>query len=167
MAPTPNAPTKLGINGVKVLRNHTQSYVYYTNSDTEIFHRLPVSSDVIPTPIGPAQAMASGFSQDDFGLAEDGTGYIGGNAGDFVYELTPAGELSIIAGEVNQFTVIGATACLLGKTEWDKGVLYVSTTGGSVAPINGVLEEPGKVVAIRLECKEWESCVNSEWELDL
>ena len=162
MAPTPDAPLKLGINGIKVLRNRTQSYLYYTNSNTEIFHRLPVSSDAIPTPIGPAQALASGFSQDDFGLAKDGTAYIGGNAGDFVYELTPEGALSIIAGETNQLTVIGATSCVLGRTKWDKGILYVGTTGGLAEPINGVLVEPGKVVAIRLECNERESCVNSE-----
>ena len=90
-----------------------------------------------------------------------------GNTGDYVHELTPDGALSIIAGEANQLTVIGAMACLLGKTEWDKEVLYVSTTDGSVASINGVMEEPRKVVAIRLECNEWENCVNSEWELNL
>jgi hypothetical protein len=76
---------------------------------------------------------------------------LGGNPGDYVYELTPEGALSIIAGEANQLAVIGATACSLGKTEWDKGFLYVSTMGGLVEPINGVLKEPGKVVAIRLE----------------
>ena len=70
-----------------------------------------------------------------------------------MYELAPEGALSIITGEVNQLTAIGATACLLGKTERDNEILYVSTTGGSAVPIHGVLEEPGKVVAIRLECK--------------
>lgn len=106
-----------------------------------------MSSDTIPVAVGSAQALASGFGQ-------DGTAYTGGNTGDCVYELTPEGALSIVAGEANQLTAIGATACLLGKTERDDGILYVGTTGGSAVPIHGVLEEPGKVVAIRLECKE-------------
>ena len=68
---------KLGINGIKVLQNRAQSYVYYTNSNKETFHRLLVSSDENLVAIGPVQVLASGFSQDDFGLAEDGMAYIG------------------------------------------------------------------------------------------
>ena len=53
-----------------------------------------------------------------------------------MYGLTPEGALSIIAGEANQLTVIGATACLLGKAERDNRILYVSTPGGSAVPIH-------------------------------
>jgi hypothetical protein len=60
--------------------------------------------------------------------------------------------LSIIAGETNQLTVVGVTACLLCKTELDKEILYVSMTSGLVKLINWGVGEPGKV-AIPFECK--------------
>jgi hypothetical protein len=118
MAPTPDAQIKLGINGIKVLRNRTQSYVYYTNSNTEIFHRLPMSSSHIDRP---CSGTGERFQSGRFRTCGGWDSIHWENPGDYVYELTPEGALSIIAGEANQLTVIGATACSLGRRSGIKG----------------------------------------------
>lgn len=45
-------------------------------------------------------------------------------------------------------TVAGGTTCQFGRGAGDKDVLYVVTTGGMSAPVNGELTEGGKVVAV-------------------
>lgn len=110
---------------------------------------MPVSNGCVPTAVGSPEIVATGFEQDDFALAVDGTAYVAGNAPPYVYEVTPGGQVSIAADDEV------ATAALFGKTERDWGTLYVSGA------------EPGKIVAVKVDCREWESCVNSVRELDL
>lgn len=149
MEPVPGAAKQLGINGLKVLRDREGAYLYYTNTDTETFQRMPVSNGHFPAAIGAPEVIATGFEQDDFALAVDGTAYVAGNVEPHVYEVTAQGQVSIAAD------VSVATAALFGKTSQDWGTLYVSGA------------EPAKIVAVKVDCKEWESCVNSVRELNL
>lgn len=148
----------IGINGLKVLRNESHAWIYYTNTAREMFYRIPVSLDDIPQAIGAPEVLAKNITADDFALLVDGRAYIAGNAEPVVWDVSPTDQVSVAIGGAGQDVVLGSTAALFGKTEWDKGTLYVSTSGGGV--------EAGKVVAVKLDCKEWEECVNSEWELN-
>jgi len=56
--------------------------------------------------------------------------------------------MAVAAGEAVELTVVGGTSCKFGRTDGVKHILYVATTGGMAAPINGTEIEGGKVVDI-------------------
>jgi hypothetical protein len=137
----------IGINGVKVLRN----YVYYTSSSQSLFCRVPVDGNVKPT--GPVQVVANitGYFLDDFTLDEkDGTAFIATNPNNEILKVTPEGKYTVIAGSATSLDVAGATAALLACAEGRTGPLYVTTDGGQVAPVNGSIIEPAKVVVVNV-----------------
>ena len=131
----------LGVNGIKI----HGGYLYYTNTAKGLFCRIPIDSNAHAT--GPAQILAQQVAVDDFTILGDGTAYIA-NPTTFVYEAVPpyAG-FSIAAGAAGSFEVAGATSVEFGSTSWDRDILYVTTSGSQVAPVNGRIE-PGKVVAV-------------------
>ena len=52
-------------------------------------------------------------------------------------------------GDFASWDVASPTACVLGKTEADKDVLYITTAGGNVVPVNGQTEA-AKILAIKV-----------------
>jgi hypothetical protein len=144
--PTPGGPG--GINGIKFKDN----FLYFTSSDRGLFARLPISvaGGTKVSAAGPVETLATRTRFfDDFTLLDDGTAYLTTDPDNSVIKYRPGSGLTTIAGGLNQTIVAGATACLFGRTEKDKKVLYVTTSGGHGGPVNGTFTEPAKVVAIQ------------------
>ncbi|KAF4979267.1 hypothetical protein FDECE_18094, partial [Fusarium decemcellulare] len=139
------APFPVGLNGLKVHRTPEQTYLYYTTTTRFSVYRLPVTSDLQAA--GPVETLASGVVPDDIAVARDGTVYVCTNVTNTVARIPPnGGDLVTVAGEAQEMTLAGATACVLGEGE---KVLYVSTAGGNATPVDGKTE-PAKVVEIKL-----------------
>ncbi|KAF5572746.1 hypothetical protein FPANT_12850 [Fusarium pseudoanthophilum] len=182
----PNAPVRMGVNGIKVRQVNGNKYVYYTNTTRMLFCCVPVDDDVRST--GPVEILATGYIPqsiaagtmfegnssasipedvertlahplppptvglvpDDFCIADDGTAYVTTHPTNMVIRVLPnGGEGVTIAGGFASWDVASATACAFGVTEADKDVLYVTTAGGNVVPINGQTEG-AKIVGIRV-----------------
>lgn len=142
----PNAPFPICINGLKVHRTVTQAYVYYTNTTRQSVYRLPVTPTLEPA--GPAETLASGLLPDDLAVAQDGTVYVCTNTTNTVVRIPPGGgEAVAVAGEANDMAVAGSTSCVFGDGE---KVLYVATSGGIMAPVDG-RSEPAKIAEVRLD----------------
>lgn len=141
----PNAPFPICINGLKVHRTATQTYVYYTNTTRQSVYRLPVTPALEPA--GPAETLASGLLPDDLAVARDGTVYVCTNTTNTVVRIPPGGgEAVTVAGEANDMAIAGSTSCVFGEGE---KVLYVATSGGIMAHVDG-RSEPAKIVEVRL-----------------
>jgi hypothetical protein len=84
----------------------------------------------------------------DFTVLDSGVAYLTTDPDNSVVRYEPGKGLTTIAGGLNQTIVAGATACLFGKAEQDRDVLYVTTSGAHGGPINGTFTEPAKIVAI-------------------
>ncbi|KAG5746298.1 hypothetical protein H9Q72_008253 [Fusarium xylarioides] len=182
----PNAPVRMGVNGIKVREVDGTKYVYYTNTTRMLFCRVPVDDDIKSS--GPVEILATGYIPqtiaagtmfegrssatipedveetltrplpppttglvpDDFCIADDGTVYMTTHPTNMVIRIPSNGGQGVkIAGGFASWDVASATACALGVTEADKYVLYVTTAGGNVVPINGQTEG-AKIVGIRV-----------------
>lgn len=132
-----------GINGMKIRGD----YLYYATSGQAIFSRIPINS-ADGTATGAAQIIAKNVTGDDFAFDTKGNAYVGGNTENTVSKISAKGIVTVVAGNLNSTLVAGATATAFGRTQKDQSVLYVTTTGGIPAPVNGTIVEGGKLVAI-------------------
>ncbi|KAK7431346.1 hypothetical protein QQZ08_002117 [Neonectria magnoliae] len=141
----PNAPYPICINGLKVHRTPTQASVYYTTTTRQSVYRLPLPPALEAA--GPTETLAIELSPDDVAVAQDGTVYVCTNTVNTVVRIPlDGGQAATVAGDVKEMDVAGSTACVLGEGE---KVLYVATSGGIMAPVDGE-SEPAKVVQVRL-----------------
>ncbi|KAF5720110.1 hypothetical protein FMUND_4394 [Fusarium mundagurra] len=109
-----------------------------------------IPEDVERTLIRPLPPPTVELVPDDFCIANDGTVYMTTHPTNMVIQVRPnGGEGVTIAGGFASWDVASATACAVGVTEGDKDVLYVTTAGGNVVPINGQTEA-AKIVGIRV-----------------
>jgi len=136
----PTASLQLGINGVKI----HNGYIYYTSSAQQIFCRMLING-ADGTPAGQAEIIAKNVLGDDFCLDPAEDAYVGQDPQNTVAKITPGGVVTIVAGSLNSTVVAGATATEFGRTQEDHTVLYVTTSGGVLGPVQ---IEGGKVVAI-------------------
>jgi hypothetical protein len=136
----PNSSYPIGINGIKV----RDGYLYYTSEAQELFCRIPINT-TSGTATGPAEIIATNIFGDDFSLDQAGNAYVGENIRNVVAEITPGGNVSVVAGSLNSTLVAGATSTAFGRTSGNGSVLYVTTSGGLGSPVRA---EGGKVVAI-------------------
>ncbi|MCJ1279642.1 hypothetical protein MMC21_007466 [Puttea exsequens] len=146
MAPTSVLPVKLGINGIKLFRNHT---LYFTNSAQQLFASISINAD--GTPVAPAKKIASaanGTFYDDFALDRHGIAFAATVAGDSIAEIGWGGRTRIIAGVVNTTELAQPTSARFGRTRADRRVLYVTTAGGLAFPIDGTEVVGGQLVAV-------------------
>ncbi|GAD99566.1 hypothetical protein NFIA_026140 [Paecilomyces variotii No. 5] len=130
----------IGINGVRIIDN----YVYYTSSTQQKFCRVAVADD--GSAAGPFEVIATGFFQDGFAIAPDGTAYIATHPENTVVKVTPQGEASVFAGNLNSTEVAGSTDVQFSNCGYE--VIYVATNGAQGSPVNGTYTEPAKVVMI-------------------
>lgn len=142
MKPAGGQPILVGVNGLKV----QNGYVYYTSTTQEVFARFPVDENATPT--GPIEVITSGFTFDDFALADDGTAYLSTNPQNELLRISPEGKVRLIAGSQVTKTVAGSTAVAFANDE--QSILYVSTSGASVEPVLCKTVEPAKIVAVKL-----------------
>ncbi|KAF5586886.1 uncharacterized protein FSUBG_11985 [Fusarium subglutinans] len=166
----PNAPVRMGVNGIKVrqvmestLADDVKSagpveilaigYIPHTIAAGTMFDghsSAAIPEDVERTITSPLPPSTVGLVPDDFGIANDGTVYMTTHPTNMVIRIPRnGGEGVVIAGGFASWDVASATACALGVTDADQNILYVTTAGGNVVPINGQTEG-AKVVGIRV-----------------
>ncbi|KZP21489.1 hypothetical protein FIBSPDRAFT_1020155 [Athelia psychrophila] len=137
-----NATIPVGINGLHIRRG----YLYYTSSTQGLFARVPIHAD--GTPAGAAEVIAHNGFDDDFVFDRAGNAYVATNADNTVQKITPAGNVTVVAGSVNSTLVAGSTAAQFGRTAADSSVLYVTKDGKFTNGAGETVAGTGGVVAI-------------------
>ncbi|KAF7975421.1 hypothetical protein HWV62_9537 [Athelia sp. TMB] len=135
---------QLGINGIQI----QNGYLYFTSSTQGLFARVAIHPN--GTAAGSIEVVASlgGFG-DDFALDRAGDAYIGTNPDDTLIKVTPAGEVTLIAGSINSTALAGATSTHFGRTAADESILYVTTSGRFTDAAGEQTFIPGEVIAVR------------------
>lgn len=134
----PNNPMPAA-NGIK---KYDQT-IFVSNTARNLLLAIPL---VAGQP-GAPEIFLDDVNFDDFAISENGTIYATTHIFNSVVEIKPGKQLSVI-GSV-EHGLAGSTAALLGRTEKDRGILYVTTNGGLSYPPPGGLED-GKIVKITL-----------------
>ncbi|KAH6618966.1 hypothetical protein C7974DRAFT_297753, partial [Boeremia exigua] len=142
----------VGIDGFRVKGNN----LYYTVFAGGVLRRIsvefPSAADLaagtaILKQIAVDELANTGGSFDDFDVAADGTVYVTTNPENTVVKVAAAGgKPTLVAGNVGSLDLAGASSALLSTVATN--VLYVTTSGGVAAPVNGTLSEAGKIMKI-------------------
>jgi hypothetical protein len=143
MKPAEGTRLVLGINGIRIF----EGYLYYVNALQGLFCRVSIDLTTGKAS-GPYEILQTDLPGDDFAISANGVTYITENGGNALERVGADGSRSLTAGGLNSTVVAGATSAAFGRTRWDQDVLYVVTSGGQAAPVNGTYTEGGKVVAI-------------------
>ncbi|KAK1240979.1 hypothetical protein MKX08_000953 [Trichoderma sp. CBMAI-0020] len=92
--------------------------------------------------------LISGFMPDDFCFDKNGAAYVTTHPTNMVFKISADSSNAVrVAGGYTLWEVASATACTFGRSASDQDVLYISTAGANVLPINGQTE-PAKIVGI-------------------
>ncbi|ETS75039.1 hypothetical protein PFICI_13523 [Pestalotiopsis fici W106-1] len=148
MAPLGNMTStqNIGINGIKI----RDGYLYFDNSYAATLYRVKIDETGFVAADAVAENVAVISDEtflDDFVFDTRGNIYIASNHGSTVRRVDMAtGDNVVLAGAAGQQTVLGDTAAAFGRTDMDREVLYVTTSGFDVK----TAVEPGKVVAINV-----------------
>ena len=126
-------PMLPGANGLKT----GKGALYITNTDRALVLRAPLDSSGKLE--GSLEVIAENLRGDDLALDVDGTLYITNHIHNTLIRLRQNGERIAIAGPAQGMA--GSTACIFGIGEEDRACLYVTTTGGIVMPLDGVVQE--------------------------
>ncbi|MCJ1403251.1 hypothetical protein MMC11_006474 [Xylographa trunciseda] len=131
----------LGVNGLKI----RGPYLYFTNSDLEIFARVPIHPD--GSPAGPAHVLATGLTGiDDFHFDAAGNAFIAQDlANQLCYLPDGAANASVLVGSPDTYVLGGPTACQFGRGKNDRRSLYVTSNGGATLYATGAFVEGGRV----------------------
>ncbi|KAL7905065.1 hypothetical protein GGI35DRAFT_483926 [Trichoderma velutinum] len=141
--PLSTAPLPIGVNGIRRL----EDYLYYTNTFKLSFGRVRIGNSGRAR--GPFEVVASGILADDFAITHQ-VAYLSGHFGNVITEVYHDAQTRVVAGNLNSTLVAGASSAQFGRTQKDKGTLYVVTDGAVLAPVNGTYTEGGKIVAIEV-----------------
>ncbi|KAF2163090.1 hypothetical protein M409DRAFT_26536 [Zasmidium cellare ATCC 36951] len=143
-APDPESPGfKEGINGVRFSPHKfgKGGVAYFTNSQKYLFGKIELDGNAHV--LGPAEWIANSIAErgvkaklDDFALDAHGNAWIATEAGNSVQLVTTRqGQVKVVAGDVNSTEIGEPTSTAFGRTERDRGVLYVATSGGLAFPV--------------------------------
>jgi hypothetical protein len=138
----PKEGMPVGINGIKI----HEGYLYWTNSGLQFFCRIAIGEEGKVK--GEAEIVKQELFSDDFVFDDRGNAWLAQNVFNTIGVLRTDGSVVTTAGKPDELTVAGPTACRFGRGPEDKHILYVATTGGIGAPINGTESEGAKVVAV-------------------
>jgi truncated hemoglobin YjbI/sugar lactone lactonase YvrE len=127
-----NDPMVPGVNGIKVFRGH----VYLTSTERALVLRVPIDA---AGSAGAVEVLAERFIADDLALDVEGNLYLTTHVGNTLERLSPGGERARLAGPEDGLH--GSTAVAFGRTAADLRTVYVTTTGGMVAPVDGRVRE--------------------------
>ena len=142
-------PQPVGINGLHV----RDDFVYFTNSAQTLLAHVPVHV-ANGTAAGSYEVVARFNTSfvDDFALGARNIAFVATNFDNTIVEVRTAGKNAgtskIVEGNVGSTAFAGTTAAAFGRTLFDRRVLYITTTGGLGAPVNGSIVEGGKVLAV-------------------
>ncbi len=123
-------PMLPGANGIKA----GDSSLYVTNTDRALVLQAPMGPHGLT---GELDVVTEHLRGDDLALDLAGNLYITNHIHNTLICLSPAGHRVAIAGPDQGMP--GSTACAFRRNE--PGALYVTTTGGMVMPLNGVVQE--------------------------
>ncbi|KAI1112750.1 hypothetical protein F5Y14DRAFT_452747 [Nemania sp. NC0429] len=152
----PGPALSIGVNGLQIY----DGYLYLSNTAKIAFYRIAIDRDGYPRRGARVETLATipGISGlDDFTF--DKRGNIWGvapfeNQAFVLYKKGPGSgarreyrTVQFVAGGLNSSAIPGPTAYAWGAGD-SSHLLYVTATGGEVAPINGTYTEPAKVAAI-------------------
>ena len=157
MAPltTPTPAHTIGINGIR-LRGRT---LYFTNSAQALFAKIDIHPD--GTAVRAAEVIAhapTGTTYDDFALDRRGDAFLSTAQGNTIEKVGRTGEPQVIvAGDANSTEIAEPTSAQFGRTRADRNILYVTTGGGLLAPINGNEVVGGQLVAVDIRAKAIEA----------
>jgi hypothetical protein len=143
MKPAEGMLLVLGINGIRI----RDDYLYYINALKGLFCRVRIDKSTGKAS-GQYEILETDLTGDDFTFAENGDAFITENGGNSLIRVGIDGSRSLVAGGLNSTVVAGATSAAFGRTWLDRGLVYVTTSGGQVVPVNGTYTEGGKVVAV-------------------
>lgn len=129
ITPEPMMP---GVNGVKTFGRH----VYFSSTERALLLRTAVDADGRP---GPLEIVAERFVGDDFAFDVDGNLYVTTHVYNQVQKLGVDGTRTVVAGPEEGMN--GSTAIAFGRSAADERSVYVTTTGGILAPIDGRVRE--------------------------
>jgi hypothetical protein len=131
----------IGINGIKI----RDGYLYWSNSGLQLFCRIAIGEDGAK---GETEVVKKDVFTDDFVFDDKGNAWLAQNVFNTIGVLMMDGNVVTAAGKADQLTVAGPTACRFGRGPEDQHMLYVATTGGIGAPINGTEFEGAKVISV-------------------
>lgn len=122
----PNAPTNLGVNGLKI-RN---SYLYWTNTAVGSLNKILITA--AGTPVGTSSVVTANVPRaDDFVFKADGTAFIAQNQEDELSVLLlGSSKAEVVAGSNTSTILAGVTAGKFGRLASDCNRLYLTTSGG-------------------------------------
>jgi sugar lactone lactonase YvrE len=132
-----DAPMLPGANGIKF----GDDGLYITNTDRALVLRARFADGVL----GPLGGVAEHLRGDDFALDRAGNLYITNHIHNTLIRLGANGARTAIAGP-DQF-MAGSTACSFHPDH--PGSLFVTTTGGMIMPLDGVVQ-PAKLVRLEV-----------------
>ncbi|KAI0134872.1 hypothetical protein F4814DRAFT_454279 [Daldinia grandis] len=152
---TPGASIQLGVNGLKGMWKNIcrirDGYAYLSNSNLFSIYRFQIDEQGYPIRGVEVEKVATveGVSfVDDFTFDRHGNIWVATNTNNTVVTIGKDGRQSVVVGSLTELTVAGDSSLAFGKTLVDQDVLYVTTSGGIPAPVNGTVTEPGKIVAV-------------------
>jgi hypothetical protein len=125
-------PLMPGANGIRTFGED----VYLTSTERALILRVPTTPDAGAMRV---EVVAERFTGDD--LAADGAGnlYVATHVHNQVMRLSNRGERTVLA--TAEDGIYGSTGVAFGRSASDRRALYVTTTGGIVAPIDGRVRE--------------------------
>jgi sugar lactone lactonase YvrE len=126
---TPDIP---GANGIKV----RDGQVWISVTDRNLLLRSRIQPDGTA---GPLNVALTHLRADDFAFSTDGALYIATHPANSVLRLGTDGSRATIAGP--RAGAVGSTACAFGRAPGDETALYVTTSGGLLAPFHGEVED--------------------------
>lgn len=126
-------PMLPGANGIKAGRDA----LYITNTDRALVLRAGLRTD--GSLDGTLETIAEELRGDDLAIGEAGDLYITNHIHNTLIRLGADGRRVAIAGP-DQW-MAGSTACVFGTTPETRTSLFMTTTGGIVMPLDGVVRE--------------------------
>ncbi|KAH8756129.1 hypothetical protein F5883DRAFT_430009 [Diaporthe sp. PMI_573] len=126
--------------------------LYFSNVGRGTLVRVALNPDD-GTPAGEAQTVAQSLSSldqwDDFTIDCTGNVFITTGGSNTIQRVTPQGNVAVVAGDLNSTAIAEPASARFGRRSDDSNVLYVTTAGGMVAPVNGDTVVGAQVLAIR------------------
>lgn len=132
----------LGVDGIHIHNDE----LYFCNLAANLLGKVSITAN--GSAAGPIKNITTSLTiPDDFAVAPDGTIYIVGD--NTLWRVSTEGKVEVLAGGADDVTLEGATAAQLGRTVADAGVLYISTNGGLLKPVDGDLHG-GQLLAVNV-----------------
>lgn len=148
----PSVPHVPGANGIKI----KDGCAWVTVSARQVLVRIHINRDGTA---GLIETVAERLRGDDFAIGASGALYIATHTAQTVMRLDMAGGRATLAGP--EQGAAGATACAFGRAPGDANALYVTTTGGLLAPHGGAVQE-AKLLRMRIDDTAWSSGISDQ-----